>query len=46
MSKDYFITVRVNEEMYIAISKLAADMEKGNISKFIRNLLKRVIKNA
>jgi len=44
--KEYFITVRVNEKMYIEISSLASEMEEGNISRFIRNLLKTVIKNA
>lgn len=45
-TKKYFITVRVKEEMFIELSKLASEMEEGNMSKFIRNLFKRVIKNA
>ena len=44
--KEYFITTRVTEEMYIKISKIASEMEEGNISRFIRNLLKTVIKNS
>jgi len=44
--KEYFITVRVDEEMYIKISNLAAEMEEGNISLFMRKLLRTVIKNA
>jgi len=36
----------VSEEMYIKISKIASEMEEGNISRFIRNLLKTVIKNS
>ena len=43
-NKKYFITVRVEEKMYIEISRLAAEMENGNISKFVRKLLKRAIK--
>ena len=46
MSKNYFITVRVKEEMFIELSNIASDMEEGNMSKFLRNLFKRVIKNA
>ena len=46
MNKKYFIGCRVTEEMYIEVSKLASEMEYGNISKFLRKLLKRVIKNA
>ena len=45
-NKEYFITVRVKEDTYVEISKLASEMEDGNISKFVRNLFKRVIKNA
>lgn len=44
--KKYFITIRVDEKMYIDLSKLASEMENGNMSKFMRNLFKRVIKNA
>ena len=43
-NKEYFITVRVKEQMYIKISRLAAEMENGNISKFVRKLFKRAIK--
>lgn len=46
MRKKYFITARVTEEMYMKISNLASEMEDGNISKFLRKLLKTVIKNS
>ncbi len=45
-NKEYFISVRVKEDTFVEISKLASEMEGGNISKFVRNLFKRVIKNA
>ena len=44
--KEYFIAVRVKEEMFVELSKLASEMEDGNMSKFMRKLFKRVIKNA
>jgi len=44
--KEYFITIRVNLEMYTDISKLASIMEKGNISEFGRETFERMIKNA
>ena len=44
--KDFFITIRVDLEMYSSISKLAALMEKGNISEFARETFVRMIMNA
>lgn len=41
--KEYFLTTRVTEKMYIEISRMTSEMEEGNISRFIRKLLKKEI---
>ena len=41
--KEYFISFRVTEKEYSDISKLAAYMEEGNMSRFARNTFKRMI---
>lgn len=46
MEKDRFITVRVSDEMYIQLSRLASEMTGGNISKMLRKLFKRLIRHA
>ena len=45
-NKKKFITVRVDESLYNNAKKLADDIEDGNISKFIRNILEVMIENA
>ena len=45
-NKNYNVTFRVDLKMWGEINKLASEMEGGNISRFMRKLLKRVIKNA